>query len=153
MEEKKEFEISYIVKTENGIKSVKDLCSRHNGSVISGDEPKKIALAYPIKKEMYGFFGVIYVNLPTESVKEIEKESKLENEIIRMMIISEPIKVAHKDHEEEEKLQKIGEVIQDKDFDKKEKNQQDELDSKRKKSEDRAVTNEELEKKLEEILG
>ncbi len=131
-EDKKEYEISYITRTENGKETVNSFVQRFEGTIVSAEEPKRISLAYPIKKEQFGFFGVMLALLAPESIKELQKELLLEPEILRILFINEPIKIVRRERDMREG---------------------DMTEPPKPAKEDRAVTNEELEKKLQEILN
>jgi ribosomal protein S6 len=137
--EKKEFEISYITRNENGQDVMHAICARHGGTVVQSERSRKIALGYPIKKQTSAFFGVSYVLLDPAAVRQIEQEAKLEQEILRMLVIAEPIKMVRAERED-----RRGSAPSPRD------EQQQAAPAA---APERTATNEELEKKLEEILG
>lgn len=132
----KEYEISYLLRSEQGNDLMRKLFVHHGGEVSHMEELRKIALAYPIKKEEFGFFGFSRVSLEQSAIVEIEKEAKLEGDILRMLVISEPIVAVHGDQRIPSSYQRHAEDT-----------------ATQPQKEEKPVTNEELEKKLEEILG
>ena len=70
-----------------------------NGNVLFSNEPEKIHLSYPIDKNDYAFFGYIQFtvenpeDLPAdrqEPLKELNDELKLNNDILRYLIVKVP---------------------------------------------------------------
>ena len=63
-----------------------------NGNVLFSREPEKIHLSYPIKHNDNAFFGYIQFTIENaeEALKEIPDELKLNNDILRYMIIKVP---------------------------------------------------------------
>ena len=63
-----------------------------NGNVLFYKEPEKIHLSYPIDKNDYAFFGYIQftVENPEEVLKELNDELKLNNDILRSLIVKVP---------------------------------------------------------------
>ncbi len=51
-------------------------------------EPKKIKLAYPVKKEKEAFLFEVFFKTEPEKLKEIEKKIKEEENVLRFIIIS-----------------------------------------------------------------
>ena len=117
------------------------ICVRHSGSVVHTEVLRKISLAYPIKKETVGFFGVSYVMLEPSAIHEIEQEAKLDQEVLRMLVVAEPIRM--RQQEAVTRDQEEGYVP----------SRSTGGTSTPATQSQKAVTNEELEKKLEEILG
>ena len=71
-----------------------------NGGVVSfAKDPEKVRLAYPIKHQPNAFFGYFNFNLelPSESVAKIRDELRLNNNILRFLILK---------HESEPKVDK-----------------------------------------------
>lgn len=60
-----------------------------NGVVSFSKAPEKIRLSYPIKHNDFGFFGYIQFTIPSaeESLKELNDELKLNNDVLRYLII------------------------------------------------------------------
>jgi ribosomal protein S6 len=128
-QDKKEYEISFLLKDEAGISALQNVLARFECSVISQSEIRRIVLAYPIKKETSALFGYAYVLMAPSQVQEISHELRLEGGILRFLVIADPIKHL---------LNAPTEVAP-------QSSSTDERPA-------RVVTNEDLEKKLEEIL-
>lgn len=63
-----------------------------NGNVLFSREPEKIRLSYPIKHSDNAFFGYIQFTVENaeEALKELNDELKLNNDVLRYMIIKVP---------------------------------------------------------------
>lgn len=64
-----------------------------NGGVISfRKQPEKVRLSYPIKNKRIASFGYYYFNLEApEKLTEIEEQVKLNNDVMRYLIVKVPI--------------------------------------------------------------
>ena len=58
------------------------------GEIQRRDEPKKRKLAYEIKKQAYGYFGVTVFHMPPDRIKELDKKLKSES-LLRFLIAEE----------------------------------------------------------------
>lgn len=138
--EKRKYEISFYVK-EEGDTSVVSAVLEKAGAVNLKEEPvKKIQLAYPIKKEKIVFAKTIFFEIEGEKVNNIRNSLLLENKVLRFMITKVP-EVLYKTKEERK-----NKITSDK-----AKSLQSEKIFSPKPSD--ILTNESLEKKIEEILS
>lgn len=132
MENPKEYEISFILKSDNTAPITRIL----NGcglSVVREEPLVKIKLSYPIKKETQAYFGYVIFSGRPETISEASKDLRLDSEVLRFLIVSPPAgKISGPSLRPEIPRRSPG----------------------RKVSHDRGriVSNEALEKKLEEIL-
>jgi small subunit ribosomal protein S6 len=89
------YQLAYLLspelKKEEIEKIKKDLASffEKEGILDKVEEPLKRTLFYPIKKKTEAFLGTIYFYLEPEKIKELEKELKKEEKILRYLIVSE----------------------------------------------------------------
>ncbi len=135
--EKKEYELSFLLRSEEGISALQSVLSHFGYEVTSQSEIKRMVLAYPIKKETSALFGYVYFMAAPETVHNFMRELRLEPMVLRVLLINEPIKRT---------LQYGVEGTTPRDMTGKEEQQSTEKPAD-------AVTNEDLEKKLEEILN
>lgn len=91
----RKYEIMFIVKTtmEQGeastlANSYKKLITDDKGEVTNFKEMGQRKLAYPIKKQINGFYYLINFNATTDTVKELDRRLRLDENIIRHMIIN-----------------------------------------------------------------
>lgn len=50
---------------------------------------EKKKLAYPIKKQLYGYYVSVKFSLEKEKIEELEKQLKLGNDILRFLIVTQ----------------------------------------------------------------
>lgn len=89
------YEMMFIVKTtidEGAIKSVaenlKSVITSMKGEITEEKEIGNKKLAYPINKEITGYYYVLNFNANNEIVAELDRKAKIDENIIRHMIIS-----------------------------------------------------------------
>lgn len=129
-QEKKEYELSFLLKDEAGISALQNVLARFECNVVSQSEIKRMVLSYPIKKETSALFGYAYIMMRPDQVKEVSHELRLEPSILRFLVIADPIK---------------------RPFNASVENTTQPVSADEKSA--HVVTNEDLEKKLEEILN
>jgi small subunit ribosomal protein S6 len=129
----REYEISFWLKNESDLEKVKSILADFNCQLTYAGELRRMQMAYPIKKETAGFFGFLHFQADPSIIGDLRKELQVEGGCLRFMIVSNPIK---KHQEKDRPKTQVKE-------------------KKEEKVEQRSsgiITNEELEKKLEEIL-
>jgi len=148
----KQYEIAYFfnpeIKEEEvqnvNIQKVKDLISEFSGEIAKERPVQKKKLAYPIKKAKQGYFGSMLFNLDPSNLKALDKKLKLDESIMRYLIISvDKDYLAHMKRQEEEIKDKFQKIMQP---------TSEGSTKKYVKSEDKIKLEAEIEKKLEEIL-
>jgi small subunit ribosomal protein S6 len=84
----------FIVKpklTEEEIKAqiatVKANIEKNGGEIVSCDDMGTRNLAYEIKKNKRGYYYVIYFKIPTEAITELERNYRINENIIRFIFI------------------------------------------------------------------
>jgi len=88
------YETMFIVKatlndeeTVAQIALVKENIEKNGGTISSVDDMGTKNLAYEIEKQKRGYYYVIYFTAPTESIKELERNYKINENIIRFIFI------------------------------------------------------------------
>ncbi len=88
------YEIMFIVKTtieEEAVKKtiadLKSIITDLKGEIIEEKDMGQKKLAYPINKEVNGFYYVIVVNANGEIVSEFDRKAKINDNVIRHLII------------------------------------------------------------------
>lgn len=126
---------------------VKQLVKKFEGEITLEDSLGKKKLAYPINKDNQGHYLLYEFDLDGEKLKDLDKELKLTNEVMRHIIVKRKLKTPSllkttaekiKKEEKKEALEKTEPI---KDTEKKQ-----EKDNKSK------IKLEDLDKKLDEIL-
>ena len=87
------YEIMFILKSneEEAIKSevsnLKAIITDMNGEITNEKEMGNRKLAYPIKKELNGYYYVINVNANYDAIAEFDRKAKINENVIRHLII------------------------------------------------------------------
>ena len=89
-EGKKVYELAFVLKDASSEKVVLDFLAQHKATIVSQSPINAMKLAYPIKKHLTGYFGVI--NLETEPVNIIALSNalNLNAEVLRFLVIAVP---------------------------------------------------------------
>lgn len=131
------YEVSFWIPTEDA-SGIKGMLEHHKASIISEKPLVKGRLAYPIQKEQYAFFGTFRFEIAPELIAPISNDLKLEKNIIRSFL--------HRVNLQQEAAAKRAEGDPSK---RRAKRGTREFG---KKPEGDSLTNEAIEKKIEEIL-
>jgi len=149
-EETKNYEIGFLASSEEAAGRVADVLSEKGAKIISRAPSPRIALAYPILSHESAHFGSIVFSANGGVLPEIEGTLRMNNEILRHMVIS---------HHEVGESRASGRFVRREDEIPRIKEpsaQVKELakakEPKKRGAETGELTNEALEKKLEEIL-
>ncbi len=89
------YEIMFIVKTtideqeaKKSATNLKSIITDMKGEIIEFKEMGQKHLAYPIKKEITGFYYLIICNSNSEAVLEFERKARIDENILRHLIIN-----------------------------------------------------------------
>jgi len=90
------YEIMFIIKAELDEKSVKDtekamekVLTDMKAKIVNTKEMGQRKLAYPIKKQVRGYYFVLNVEATKEAIKEFDRKIKLDENVLRHLIIRE----------------------------------------------------------------
>lgn len=90
------YEIMFIVKAtleENQInnlaKEAQKLITDNKSKVIEFKEMGRKKLAYPINKEVSGFYYLMHVEATTEAIQEFDRKFRINENILRHLILKE----------------------------------------------------------------
>jgi len=67
-----------------------NLITQNNGSVLTSKEPKRSHLSYPIRHKQYSYLGVLEFTAPAEAVEKINAQIKLQNDVLRFLLLKKP---------------------------------------------------------------
>ena len=140
----KNYEIGFLTVNEDDVKEVLRDLESHKAAILKQGRPRKIRLAYPIKKEIVAYFIFIQFSMDSDMVEAFSSKLKLNSKILRFMVINLPA-IAMRQEREVEKPQESPENPAT-------KQKAKPAAEPKKASSDDFVNNELLEKKLEEIL-
>ncbi len=86
----KTYEISFLAKDENGAASLAGHLTRLGAHIVSEGEFSKIQLAYPIEKQSTAYSSCVHIDINPEEVVNIRDALKLDDNILRFLIITPP---------------------------------------------------------------
>ncbi len=140
---KNNYEIAFWVKEEND-SPVKKLLAKHGGEIVKEKPIQKMRLAYPIKKENFAFFGNAIFSMAPGAVSDFKNELNLTAEILRYFFRKAQRRRASEEAQRESGPNQGPVRERGRSF--------FGFRSETKKTADQVLTNEALEKKIEEIL-
>lgn len=85
------YEISFLVKDEEGMKKVVDELGRFGAEIVFSGELESIRPSYPIRHLNSAYFGYLHFNLDPLKINDLNEALKLKVEIIRFLIVTPPI--------------------------------------------------------------
>lgn len=139
--DKKEYEIGFLVKNESDAQTIRQFLVEHGAEIISEGLPKEINLAYKIKKETKAWFGFFRFQIEPTTTVFLKKELRTFSFVLRFLILRS-VKKAPSPTVSAPKKKKLTKTFPRA----KEKSQLEE------KAPPSPLSNEEIEKKIEEIL-
>lgn len=92
----KEYEIGVLVRKEEDLPGVSALIREHEGEITGDFRAKRVALSYPIKKEKDAIFAFATFKAFGDGVKALEHDLNVRPDVLRSLIIIPP-KVDPKD--------------------------------------------------------
>ena len=138
----KKYEIGFVARDEKGGDDINKSLTGHKCEIAESGNLERIKLAYPIKKETIGYFGYYHFLAESPAIEKIKSELNLHSNILRFIIITPP---AEKQPVSAFKPEIRRKTIISKDINPK-------IEARRPSAPPSILTNEALEKKLEEIL-
>ena len=87
------YEIMFILKSndeeaiKNQVSELKAIITDMKGEIVNEKEMGNRKLAYPINKELNGYYYVINVNADNEAVAEFDRKARINENVIRHLII------------------------------------------------------------------
>jgi len=101
------YELLYIVSNKYSEEEIKPIIAKVNklivdneGKITNSQEWGKKKLAYPIQHFNYGYYNLVEFDCGGEKLKKINKEMRIDSDILRFQIVAKKIKT------EKEKLEK-----------------------------------------------
>ncbi len=140
--DKKNYEIAFWLKDESS-SAVKEVLGKNNCDILEEKEVQKMQLGYDIKKEKFAFFGVIKFSSYPGAIQLIKEALNLNHSVLRYMVSDVSRKRMPEGRPEG------GENDRTMSF----RERSNYPASFKKKEEEDVLTNEGLEKKIEEILN
>ncbi len=94
LNDKKEYEMSFVLASEEGAADVFSTLNVIGAEVITKSSLNSIKLAYLIKKHASGYFGFCIFKAEPASVKQLKDALALNAKVLRNLLITPPIKIA-----------------------------------------------------------
>lgn len=85
-EEKNLYELGFLLKDED-VSPVKNLLEKYSAVSVTEGPVAKVNLAYPIKKNNQAFFGYVRFELDSRRAPDLEKELQIDGNFIRSLLI------------------------------------------------------------------
>lgn len=134
------YEFAYLLRPGVSEAGLKAILTSSGATILSEGQTQEISLSYPIKKSKAARFGYFHINLENpDALLEIDKKLKLEEDVLRFLVVKIPERKARPAREAKSPRRKAS-------------SQQDITSVTPQVSHLDALTNEKLEKTLEEIL-
>lgn len=90
----KKYEVMFIVKSANESEAIKEaaetmkkIVTDNKGNVVDFNELGEKKLAYPIKKEISGYYYVMTIEANNEVISELDRKAFINENILRHLII------------------------------------------------------------------
>ncbi|HUC02088.1 MAG TPA: 30S ribosomal protein S6 [Candidatus Paceibacterota bacterium] len=91
--DKKEYELALLLKNEEDVSGVTTLVGQHNGEGISEPRAKRLQLSYEIKKHTDAVFVYFTFKMFGDDVKALEHDLNTRGDVLRFMVIASPAPV------------------------------------------------------------
>lgn len=83
----REYEIAFLLKEEGDLEALKGLLKQH-GATFSFESPlKKVALAYKIEKQEVAHFGFLRFTAPADQIPILEHALTLHHTVLRSLVV------------------------------------------------------------------
>ncbi len=88
--DKKEYELAVLLRGEDSLPGVKTLVNKHNADGMSEPRAKRLQLAYEIKKQTEAVFVYFTFNMFGDDMKALEHDLNTHADVLRFMVIASP---------------------------------------------------------------
>ncbi len=89
--EAREYEVAFLVRDEAAAQEISKKAAQY-GSVVTQGALKHLAFAYPVEKEGSGYFGFLRIQTMPESAAQLEKDFQLTQSILRLLVLRMPVR-------------------------------------------------------------
>ncbi|MDO8515938.1 MAG: 30S ribosomal protein S6 [bacterium] len=87
----KEYELAFVLKSEEAAQAVSRVLAAHEAKVTFQSPVNRITLAYKIKKITAAFFGYVTFTAEPNVVLQIDRDLKTSADVMRVLMITPPI--------------------------------------------------------------
>lgn len=88
--DKKEYELAILVKNEEDLAPVVAFVRQHNAEISTEPHAKRLTLAYEIKKQKEAVFAYLIFKAASEDAKTLEHDLNTKAEVLRFLVIASP---------------------------------------------------------------
>ncbi len=89
--EAREYEVAFLVRDEAAAQEISKKAAQY-GSVVTQGALKHLAFAYPVEKEVSGYFGFLRIQTMPESAAQLEKDFQVIQSILRLLVLRMPVR-------------------------------------------------------------
>lgn len=88
--DRKDYEISFLVKDEADAENVARLLKQHGAEIATGGSLKPLVLAYKIKKQTHAYFGYAHFSALPSALPALQRDLETNPLILRFLVITPP---------------------------------------------------------------
>ncbi len=88
---KKEYEIAFLLKSQDGVSVMENLLRQHGAEVSLKGPVTETRLAFPIKKFSQANFGYMHFIADASEVEKIVHDANLNQAILRVLVVTPPV--------------------------------------------------------------
>jgi ribosomal protein S6 len=88
--DRKEYELALLLKSEENLAGVLKLVAQHNAEGVSEPRAKRLQLAYEIKKHTEAVFVYFTFKAFGDDIKALEHDLNIHADVLRFMVIASP---------------------------------------------------------------
>jgi len=132
--------------------SINELFQNNGGIIVTEENWGKRKLSYPIKHFYHAYYYLLEYDLPTENVQKIDNSLRLDERILRHLIVQKRIKTETEIIKEQKAAQRIAKEQSEINKTLEEKNAIKEKEQEEEKKEKKELNMAELDEKLDKIL-
>lgn len=88
--DKKEYELAVLVKNEADVATVLTLINQHHGESTSEPRAKHLNFAYEVKKQNEGVFARFTFKAYGDDIKNLEGDLRTRQDVLRFLVIASP---------------------------------------------------------------
>lgn len=86
--DKKTYELAVLVKGEGELSAVAAMVGQHGGEMAGGFNPKRIAFAYPVEKQKDGIFAYGTFHAYPDGAKKLEESLRASQNVLRFLMLA-----------------------------------------------------------------
>lgn len=92
---RKQYEISFLVKDENGAATLVGHLTRFGAEIAGEGNIARVELAYPVRKYTSAYAGTLSCTVDAETISGIRDALNLDKDILRFLIVTPPVSREH----------------------------------------------------------